>query len=500
MTEQLSQKLLELVDRIVEEINKRDIKGNYFKLKSSEVFVPDLSKMHFKDGKVEFFLETTKIQKNVVDFEDKVPEFYAKVCLPLSEFKELINFLQETLEIQKVQAEQIVKNFIYYLIYKTNGDVENKNIDKITKKFVVKLSEKTPYIKTKIYLDGIWLQEEHFQISSNLKIRGIKALDFETHSPEILNQQFQGFGNFPYVVLKYKIPLDFESNSLHEVQVEILKKIRLLIYAFLLFRFGSVFSRKCVIPILQSSNPDIIFQTTTGFGYNSCQVDFNEGIINHLNPHIIINTRHIYVISKRDLENLGIIIDIFERLDIKEILFPEPNNSNYITIALSRYQNAFLNVENLESQISYAVSCLEALFSANPGELQRKLQQRMSKIFSILNFNPIVINDIVRRAYRVRSNYSHGVIEKSEYEELQKLAHKILQCARISLLLFLQIDNDLQNKMNFISLNKALLTIKEKTLKKERKKHFLDLLDNTLIDEKSYQKLKEFIKKKVKIF
>lgn len=500
MTKILYQKFKELTSRIIEEINKRNKKCNYFRIEQYEVFVPDLRGMHYKDGKVEYFLETSKKQRYHIDFEVKVPEFYNEFCISLLEFRELTKLLEETYQIQRTQAEQIIQNFFYYLISKTNGEPENKNLDKFIDKFIKSITQKTPYVKTKIFLDGIWLKEEEFHINPNLKIRRIKASDFETHSPEVLKQQFQAFGNFPYVVLKYNIPLDFEIKNSQHLQTEILKRIRLVIYAFLLFRFGSVFSRKCLMPIFQPSSSEIIFQAVTGFGYNMCEVEFTKGKITHLNPRIFISTRHTYSITKKDLENLNRIINLFKRVDIEEILFPGPKKSNYITIALNRYQNAFLNVENLESQISYGVSCLEALFSENPGELQRKLKQRMSKIFSIFEFNSLVVNNIVRTAYRVRSNYSHGVIEKSEYKELEKLAYGILQCARISLLLFLQIDKELQKKKNLQFLKIEVNTIKEQQLKKERKKHFLAVIDNALIHEKSHQRLNEFIKKRIFIY
>jgi len=498
---ELFQKFKELSRIILEEVKGRQIKGTSFQLEPYEVYVPDLRTMRYKNGKVEYFLETIEKQKYDIDFEVKVPKFCNEFCVKLSEFKELLVILKEFLGINEDQAGNLIKNFIYYLIYKTNRILNDNYLNQIIDKYIRNLEVKTPYIKTKIFLDGIWLDEEQLQINENLKIRRIKSSDFETHSPEILKQQFGSFGNFPYVVLKYKIPLNFEIKNLIQLQTEHLKKIRLLIYAFLLFRFGSVFSNKCILPVLRSNNPNIIFQAVTGFGYNSCKADFIKGQITHLNHHLYIRSRYTYVISEKDLIKINEIIATLDKSEKRELLFPGPKKSNYITISLNRYQNAFLNAESLESQISYAISCLEALFSESPGELKRKLYQRISKIFNIFGFNPLIMNDIIRRAYNVRSNYSHGVVTTINREELKKLSRSILQCARISLLFFLQIDNSLKKKENFIYLNRREFEeVKEKQIIKERKLFFLKIIDNSLVNDKSYERLQKFIQKRFGIF
>ncbi len=493
---ELSQKFKELSKIILEEVKRRSKEGTNFQLEPYEVYVPDLRTMRYRNGKVQYFLETIKKQKYDIDFIDKVPKFYNEFCVKLSEFSELQVNLVKFLGIKDDQAGNVIKNFIYNLIYKTRSELSVDDLIQIVDKFIHNLKAKTPYIKAKIYLDGIWLDREQLQINENLKIRRIKSSDFETHSPEILKQQFDSFGNFPYIVLKYKIPLIFEIENLIQLQTELLKRIRLLIYAFLLFRFGSVFSNKCILPILRPNNPNTIIQFVGGFGYNSCHADFTKGQLIHINRHLFIRSRSTYVISEKDLSNLNESFANINKSEIRELLFPGPKKSNYITIALNRYQNAFLNAESFESQISYAISCLEALFSASPGELKRKLYQRISKIFNIIGFNPLTIYDIISRAYNVRSNYSHGVVTTANQEILEILSRSILQCARISLLFFLQIDSALQKKKNFLYLNKKELEgIKEVKLKKERKENFLKIIDLALIDDNSYKKLKKFIQK-----
>jgi len=77
---EISQKFKKLSRIILEEVKRRRIKGTNFQLEPYEVFVPDLRTMHYKNGKVEYFLEIIEKQKYDIDFEFKVPKFYNEFC------------------------------------------------------------------------------------------------------------------------------------------------------------------------------------------------------------------------------------------------------------------------------------------------------------------------------------------------------------------------------------------------------------------------------------
>lgn len=491
---ELSSKLQELSKKILNELDNR-IET------SRKVYVPDLSSMRLINGKVEFHLGNGKlkeIEKKEMDFTFEFPEFYEEFCQKLLEFEVILNILKETYQLEEKRAGSTIKNFIGHIIFKNHKFSNEDKLKKAINGLIKWLDNPTPpYINIKIFLEGIWVNNEEIQIFEDLKIRRIKSSDFEYNSPDLLINQFSAFPfkNIPVTILKWKYHLDIPYNPV-ELQTKILKEIRMLIYSFLFFRLGSVFSRKSTIPAkILGRNLGFV----AGLGYGECHIDFTKGQIVHKNKFLQIKSQLIYVLSKEDIPNLIRIISIFRKSKIKDIIFS--NEKTYIKIGLSRYLNAFLNVESKESQISYGVSCLEALFSANPGELQRKLCQRISKVFNIFGFNPLVINDIIIRAYRVRSNYSHGVIEKINHEELEKLSRGILQCVRISLLFFLQIGNSLKKKKNFIYLNRREFEgVLEKQLIKERKKKFLKIIDNSLINDKNYERLQKFIQKRFEIF
>ena len=497
---ELLQKFMDFSRIIIEELKRRDKKDINSFLEKYEVFVPDLRKLHLRDGKVDYILESMKIKKNYIDFEFDILPFFNDFCVKLPEYEKIQNLLKEIYQIREGQCEYIIKSFTFNLIYKYSQKLDEIEFNKFITKFIQKLNSKEVYVKTKIFLDGIWLAKGQILINENLKIRRIKPKDFESVSQDVLSQKIRSFGDFPYTVLKYNIALNKDFNNLADLQIFVLKEIRIMIYAFSLFKFGSVFSRECIIPIFKSTSPDVIFQAVSGFGYSSCKVDFTKGNIKHINPHLHIKTRHIYTISETDVKGLNEFIGVFKSVKLKETILTDSKNPNYISIALNRYQNAFLNVENIESQISYAISCLEALFSMKGSDLKRKLSQRISIIFKILGFNPVVIYKIVRDAYDVRSDYSHGEIVK--FEDKTRLSKKIMQCARILLLIFIQIDTTLSNKETVIKLlkYKNLKEKKEKTVIRNRKQYFLDAVDYTLIDNHTYLKLNKFITRHCKLY
>ena len=62
-----------------------------------------------------------------------------------------------------------------------------------------------------------------------------------------------------------------------------------------------------------------------------------------------------------------------------------------------------------------------------------------------LAYKGVIPPDCWQESYMVYQKFpsvsiDHGVMEKSKYQELKKLSKGIMQCARISLLLLIQLD------------------------------------------------------------
>ncbi len=76
-----------------------------------------------------------------------------------------------------------------------------------------------------------------------------------------------------------------------------------------------------------------------------------------------IESRYIYKIKENEISALKEIIERFQEPGIREIISNRRRELSHVNIAFQWYQNSFINIESLESQVSYAISCLEALYT-----------------------------------------------------------------------------------------------------------------------------------------
>ncbi len=158
-------------------------------------------------------------------------------------------------------------------------------------------------------------------------------------------------------------------------------------------------------------------------------------------------------------------------------------------IAIKRYCNTFNFSENLQSGITSAVMCLEALFTENRPQLGRSLRERLSILFRTFGFSPLSIESIIKEAYTIRSSYSHGSLSNKSSEIIFKVAHQVLEITRLSLLILLQLDFILSDSS---ILSKHYSNRKISKLEKNPKSKIIKLLDNATLDRNYYKKLKLF--------
>ena len=128
----------------------------------------------------------------------------------------------------------------------------------------------------------------------------------------------------------------------------------------------------------------------------------------------------------------------------------------------------------------FIISCLEALFlkGGELSELSRRLYQRVSMLLKQFGFNPLLISKILKKAYKIRSKYSHGLkvdFNKENIKEVNEFKIKVMECARISLLIYLQLVGNIS------------------------KENLLDLIDNSLLNDATYNKLNKLTKDNCKL-
>jgi len=102
-----------------------------------------------------------------------------------------------------------------------------------------------------------------------------------------------------------------------------------------------------------------------------------------------------------------------------------------------------------------------------------KLQIRVAKIMSYFNEDPHFIKDIMKEAYKIRSNYAHGGILSPK--DIKKLREKYVDI----------------KKNHDIVLHSLRISILIAITPNVSKEHLIKLIDAALIDKKQEKKLKE---------
>jgi len=85
---------------------------------------------------------------------------------------------------------------------------------------------------------------------------------------------------------------------------------------------------------------------------------------------------------------------------------------DHLTVAYNRYTDALSQNGVLERRIANAVMGLEALFlkSSEDQELVYRLRIRISKLLSLLGYDPYEVKKIVSDVCTIRSRFVHGGI------------------------------------------------------------------------------------------
>ncbi|MBN1214675.1 MAG: hypothetical protein JXA99_04460 [Candidatus Lokiarchaeota archaeon] len=490
--------LIKLLERLSNSIFKE---LDSIDLKYKNYYIPNLSTLDFKNREIKYDFEESDIEEKKKIIIDK--PLLDKLIL-LSEYKDILELFEKNQNFDIEKSNLLLKGFLIEIIRKYNKKSNKEKLQKYIDNWTIWTNDpKFYYIKIKMFLEGVWINNLKLKLSKDLKIRRVKPSDFENTISTDIKFNFRGLPckNFPYSVLIWNYPIEINSLNSKKVQEEILQYLRIIYLSLIFFRFGSVFTRRTIIPT------NVLAGGLTfigGYGYSNSHFEFDVGLITHENPLLNIRRNYVYTLYNEDIPKLNQIISIFNKTETRETIFTK--EKTFIKIAFSRYLNSFISIESFESQITYAISCLEALFSEDVGELNRKLSQRISKIFQILGFKSLSIYNIVNKAYKIRNAYSHGSIINTNGEELKLITKQILQCARISLLFYYQFDSFLKKKEFLRSLdrkkfdNKFKNTKKNEKILKQRKRFFLGYIDKTINNERVSKKLKRIIQDKITIF
>lgn len=445
-------------NKIIEMISS----GEHFKIKYKDL-APYISDFYYNKGALRYNVKTEEIEKEELNFM-KCYNFITNFCKKYPKFNELYKYIQNNYDLNDIFINRLIDNFIFSFINIIHdGSIEDIIEEKI-EIFFNDLNLSPTKWNAKIWIDGIWLDDDSLQLDRNIKIRKINQKDIEVVKKQGLYTGFESTEAFKYTmaIIEYDCEKETQSKIGNGGRImyhsKIIDECEIITLTFSLFRLGSVFFNKC-----EMRANSILFGNPIQF-----------------KPNKLIRNRFKYGLSVKDIPEVMRIYELINTPTLRKIILDKSEKLHVIKIALERYKNAFFNSENSQSIISYVSSSLEALFLRRneDGTITRRLTQRISVIFKVFGFDPFLISDIVKKVYSIRSNYTHGSnvkLKDLKLESFDCLVKMALECNRISILIYLQLNS------------------------KIKKDNLLNLIDEALLDDDSYRKLETLLKNNCKV-
>lgn len=415
MTEKgLSSKLWLLSKSIITKVNEHKDSKKIVKIKRLYV-KPKVKKFEYKKGDTSYTKSFKYVEKQEWHWKDQF-DFIEKVIKRLPGYSEILAEIAKKYKVNEPQADFWLSRFAQVLIQKIPEGVTDEDLVEDIAIFVADLEKSAVEWKPKIWIDGVWLEDEEYEIYEGLKIRRPRPSDVEIERPfDMIPFQIAApsFREFSPAILE----LTYRSRRHRETQEEIEKILNCL----RLFRVGSVFSIK-----YEMRPKSFLASGGTISSYQRLAATYK------------------YPITKQDIPKLRDLIGNIKSLLPKEILQVKSGKTDPIAIALQRYNDALLKPESIESRITSVITCFEALYlkAEERAELSHRLSQRASVLLRSFDFKPLEVYNTLIQAYDVRSTFIHGSqIESEERENAAKIAEKILEYARVSLLIFFQLKH-----------------------------------------------------------
>lgn len=433
--------LLSFTKKLVAKLNELEEKG-YFTKRQILYTKPSISSFNYKEGgNVEYRASFDHIVKESRVIKDR-KAFLDKHVKSISEYKQLLKEIGKRSSCSEEQASSVLDHLIQHLEQKESLQLSEESLFDIVSLFMGDITNSPIWWTVTAFLQGIWLKQKSHQITEEILIRQPEKGDYEKESIAYPMAPFGRPTGFPSASAVLQL------NLLHKSLREIQEEVGVVINTLRLFKLGSVFYLK------YEMTPESItrFGGTLGAGNGQA-------------------THYKYVIEPQDIAGLSTFISRIKPLvpkDIEGHVF----TSDFIVIAFKRYLDALIRRGSPESRITAAITCLESLYlkAAERMELAHRLAQRTSALLRLFDYRALEVYNNVTRAYDIRSTFIHGssTAEKDK-SSLGELCKTIMQYARVSLLVSMQLQN---------------------TLEKEQ---LINKLDNSLLDNSAYSKLQKAI-------
>lgn len=444
--DKLSELLLQLT-KAVEKIVKEEKEKDAIKYRKSIHLIDEITQFKYdtKTGGISMSYSPKE------EIEEKIDVFYLhelheSKIQTLSEFSQISVIMAKIKNVNTNQSDYWLSNFTNSLVEKIADGEDKDKLTLFTITFLRQLEGGVINWHPIVWLDGILMPDKEVIVNENLMLKQPTKEDVKERRDLSFNPHIIG-DHVSCILLPY-----FQTKGVGESQ----RKIESIVTVLQLFRVGSVMSTRT------KWKSDAIMGLTGTTSFSS--------------QHHVATYK--YPITTADGTKLNEFIDNIGKLLPKEIIQRGSSEVDYLVIAIQRYQDALLKPEIAESRLSFAVMCLEALYlkENERQELDHRLSQRVAKILGQFDHETLKVYNDIRRSYSIRSNFVHGSpVSQDEQNEAIKLAQDILEYARLSIVLQLQIKS------------------------KIKKDDFLNLVDKSLLNNEESKKLKKLIDENCKM-
>lgn len=312
-------------------------------------------------------------------------------------------------------------------------DLSDEQIVDFVSRFTGDLDNSPMRIQLSAQVDGLWLKQESLK-AANFLLRRVTPKDLEEERPLsiAIHRQFDT-GSFPF---SPPTRLDFELRDASAVKAQ--EEIERLVSALRLFRLGSVRYAK------YSVTTDSILRPGFSIGSNQRLPGAYKYSLSDIDTQLV----ETFVVRIKPTLQAG---------------FGTEQTRQPADMAFMRYSDAVSGGNSIEARITSAITCLEALYlkGEERSELSHKLSLRIASLLRLLGLNPLEIQNQVHRAYDIRSTHIHGgQVDKERLKDGNDLCQKVLEYARLSVVVFLQLKEKVEKDEFINKLDRALLDTK----------------------------------------
>ncbi len=382
------------------------------------------------------------VYNDVWDFKNML-QFIEQGIKTLPDYSECIDTISRSLNVEDLRAQSAVEQFVRRNVESAFKESMPLKPEELSRIIIADLLDEPTEWRIVTWLSGIWLQDDaKYQLGNSATLRRPNQTDLPTYLPiNILRDDVLGRLTRTTAVLEFNTEATFpgEAQEIEERYLNIL----------ILFRVAS-------IKAVQSSiRPKALIRMAgTQFTNDITSPVFRYQIGYDDIPKLRKLIRKLFPFMPTNIRTL-----------VKE---PTP-----LELSIQRYKDGLSRPGGPDSRIASAITCLESLLlkSNELDELSHRLSQRTSMLLRQFSFNSLDVFRDVKKAYTIRSKFSHGQsIRTDKMPEAQILCDRLMNYVRVVILVSMQTSGE------------------------SDKDGLIQLLDGAMLDNKELRALRSLIK------